>query len=287
MVRTLFNRKYYLSRKPKVRSSLSSTIFKTSPTRTDFISNKKCEMAKNNSGSESHFKIKYVFKKRICISKSNNSDRGQVLIFFLLLLPILGFLVTGLGTNLILLKSKMKQQLLCRDFTYQAQKEIVHGFNQLKNLNPKAKRLRQRRLRALSRLSRATNPYMAAAIAAEIAIITSQQIALKTKQDFIIVKSKTKAKLQLLKIPGLRGPFQTPFSLIAKPKLSLSPSYFNPVNLKYKQDITVNWFIKIPIRLTKLTTKPMEGQCGSHIKPKGHVYQIKYSYPDTPLLSSL
>lgn len=236
-------------------------------------------MEKNKFKTERIRHIKNILRHRTNFSK-NNLCRGQALIFIIFLLPILGILILGLSTNLLVLKTKMKQQKICREQTYKAQEEIRSGFMQLKSLNPKALKLRTQLKNALIRFRNAPTPHVKAMIAAEIAIIKTRQGILNGQQKAIIQKSKLKAKHQLLKIPYVMGFIKTPFELVARPKLSLSPSYINPINLTSKQEIIINWKLQTKTNLKKKNLIVLEGKCGSHIKTKGYLYQIKYSYPD-------
>lgn len=236
-------------------------------------------MEKNKFKTKRLRDFKNILRHRLNFSKKN-SCRGQALIFIILLLPILGILILGLGSNLLVLKTKMKQQKICREQTYKAQEEIRSGFMHLKSLNPSALKLRTQLKNALKRLRSAPTPHIHALIVAEIATIKAQQLLLNKQQKVIIQKSKAKAKAQLLKIPQVTSFIKTPFALVARPKLSLSPSYVNPINLTSKQEIIISWKLLTKTNLYKKNLLNIEGKCGSHIKSKGFLYQIKYSYPD-------
>lgn len=280
-------RKYYLSRKSKIKSCLQKIIFKQLQERPIFVSGSICSMERTFSKSNGNPKTKNIYRERFYISK-RNQNQGQILILLLFILPVFAILLNGFGRNLIVLKSKMKQQKACREQTYKAQKEIESGFMHIKKLNPMAAKLRRQKQKATQRLLQAPTPQIKAAAIAELALITKQQILLNSKQKSLILNSRLNAKKHLLKIPGAKKTEKLPpFSLVAKPKDSLSPSYFNSYQMKYKQEIIINWSIRIPQTKFNTTYLRMEGQCGSHIKPVGSKYHVKYSFPDTASLNYL
>jgi hypothetical protein len=225
---------------------------------------------------ENIFRIKKP--KTINLDLSKSKPNGQAIFFVLVLLPLLALLFNYLLQFLILLQTKMMVQKQCREQTFLAQKKIVNGFNKLIDLNPEAKALRRRKRSALRAVRNARHPYTLAAATAYLAFVEGQQRVFQAKQQLIITSSKSKAKIEVLKIKGQNYRGTPPFALVARPITSSSPSYHSPNNLNQKQDLIVRWKIKNSLNQTQ------EGQCGSHIKKTIIGFQIKYSYPDTRFL---
>ena len=206
--------------------------------------------------------------------KTNQSQRGQAIIFVVIFLPLLGLLLNYFLHFLILLQQTQKIQKNCRTQAHQAQKILINGFNELEELNPQALALRPRKKIALRAVRAAVEPSTRAAALAYLAFVETQQRLFQAKQKAIILTSKSKAKVEILRITGQKFTTNPPFSLKPKPINSVTPSYYASLNFENEQEIIIPWQIRNTLGLTQ------EGRCGSYVKKTLTGYIAKISYPD-------
>lgn len=200
-------------------------------------------------------------------------QRGQALIFLVILLPLLAILLNYFLQFLILLQTSKIKQKQCREQTVRAQQILIKGFKNLLALNPQAQTLRRRRQLALRALRAAPTPQARAVAAAYLANVELQQRALRLKQLTIKRWSRLQAKKQLSQIKGGKYLKLPPFTLVAKPALSITPSYFVPRNFEKLQEIIVPWVIMNSLK------QKQEGQCGSYVKKRGTGFIAKIAFP--------
>lgn len=203
------------------------------------------------------------------------NEKGQAIVIAFVILPLLFAGLMYFMEFLDLLYTKMKTQKQCRTYALEAQKEIIKGFKELQELNPQAQRLRASARSAKRALAAAQHPAAKAIALTNLAYVKSLQMALATRQQTIIKKSQSNAKIEIYKIKGQNYKGLPPFELKRTPLTSLSPSYIKPAFLSRKQEIIVKWQVKNNFN------QSMEGQCGSHVKSTPTGFQAKYSYPDT------
>ncbi len=205
--------------------------------------------------------------------KTAQSQKGQAIIYIVIILPILALLLNYFFQFLVLLQATKSVQKQCRTQALQAQNMIIHGFNDLIKLNPEADRLRQRKQAALRAFRAAVGPEARAAAAAYLAFVEAQQRLFQAQQLTIITEAKAKAKIAIYKIRGQAYTNIPPFSLSPRPKGSITPSYFKSVNFVERQEIIIPWLI------TNSLGQIQEGECGSYIKANSQRYIAKISFP--------
>ena len=196
--------------------------------------------------------------------------------FVILLLPILGVLLIKTHLHIQMLIFYKKTQMNCRTSTYKAQKIIKSSFLKIIKLNPKAQKLRSEKTKAIAMLM-APEPFLKAKAVKDIVRITAQQLALKARQEALILSAKARAFQLLLRFkaqPHIKAQISLiPFGLRKVPFFSLSPSYLPDPQLKHRQRILIHW-------KQKIKDHSMEASCGSYIDYQNESFRIKYAYPD-------
>lgn len=231
-------------------------------------------MEKNFNKTVSKSCRRRYFGHAIYNDKKNPCQRGQAIIFIVIFLPILGLLLNYFLHFLILLQQTKSVQKQCRVQAHQAQQILIKGMNDLTALNPQALALRQRKKIALRAVRAAIEPSTRAAALAYLAFVETQQRLFQAKQKAIVLTSKSKAKVEILRITGQQFTSNAPFSLNPKPINSVTPSYFTSLNFENDQEIVIPWQITNTLGLTQ------EGQCGSYVKKSLKGFVAKISYPD-------
>ena len=120
-------------------------------------------------------------------------EAGFALVSLLTLLPLLLTLTIGLGGTLYILKKKSLAQSLCLRAGIQLQHELRRNLAALIDLNPKAKRLEVRRLRAQKAFRAAIisgNPSLIAVAKANKTAVLLEQMQLRAQQAHLLVDSQ-------------------------------------------------------------------------------------------------
>ena len=180
---------------------------------------------------------------------------GNVLIGFLIFLPILLSGLAILSASSFYLKEKTKTLSICRQYLLEMQGQMSNALEQLEKLNPSAKQLRLQR-RHLEYLLSISDIASKPLILAKLARVTARQIKLSMEQKLIIKKAEGYAAkhLRLLKtkiygstetlISSSKVPVYAKLAVVATPSMSLSPSYETAWNFIQKQSIRVSWVEK-------------------------------------------
>ena len=211
-----------------------------------------------------------------------NTD-GNILIGFLIFLPILLSSLALLSASSFYLREKTKTLSICRQHLLEVQGQMSKALEKLENLNPLAKQLRIQR-RNLEYLLSISDLASKPLILAKLARVTAKQIKLFTEQKLIIKKAEGYAArhLRLLKtkiygstktlISSSKVPVSAKLAVVAIPSLSLSPSYKTAWDFTQRQSIDVSWIEKpaqvIPSFL-KVFMKGMpsvDGNCQSTLR---------------------
>ena len=217
---------------------------------------------------------------------------GNVLIGFLIFLPILLSSLALLSTSSFYLKEKTKTLSICRQYLLEVQGQMSIALEKLENLNPLAKQLRVQR-KNLEYLLSISDIASKPLILVKLARVTARQIKLSIQQKFIIKKAEGYAArhLRLLKskiygskktlISSSKVPAVAKLAVVAVPSTSLSPSYKVAWNFTQKQSINVTWIEKpaqvIPLFLRFFVKgiPPVNGSCKSTLrKSAGNVLRL-------------
>ena len=216
-----------------------------------------------------------LYLKKSCI--------GNILIGFLIGLPVLLSGLAILSASSFYLKEKTKTLSICRQYLLEVQGQMSIALEQLEELNPLARRLRLQR-RHLEYLLSISDIASKPLILAKLARVKMRQIQLSMKQKLIIKKAEGYAAkhLRLLKariygskktlVASSKVPVYAKLAVVASPSMSLSPSYKTVWNFFQKQSIRVSWVEKphqvVPIFLkTFIGDMPfIKGGCRSSLK---------------------
>lgn len=180
----------------------------------------------------------------------NNS--GSVLLMTLLLTPVLLATFSLFFSIALLLTQHTKIQHLCYKHVLLIQKQNQRNLMQLLSLNPKAQKLRQELSLAQKKYKIALSskvPHLIAAAKANLIYVRIKQgrMALKQKQIFIQNRLDRsfwqnqlvhQAKEELTSIYKIKNPA---LAVKAKPRNSITPSYFLKNNFSQKQTTQFSW----------------------------------------------
>ena len=213
----------------------------------------------------------------------SKSVDGNVLIGFLIFLPILLSSLALLSTSSFYLKEKTKVLSICRQHLLEIQNKMSIALENLERLNPLAKQLRLQR-KNLEYLLSISDIVSKPLILAKLARVTARQIKLSARQKLIIRKAEGYAArhLRLLKtkiygsnktlISSSKVPSVARLAVVAIPPMSLSPSYKPAWSFAQKQSIKVSWIEKphqaVPLFLkTFVGNMPsVKGECRSTLR---------------------
>ena len=189
-------------------------------------------------------------RKRLLYLRGRHA--GNILIGFLIFLPVLLSGLAILSASSFYLKEKTKTLSICRQYLLEVQGQMSNALEQLEKLNPLAKQLRLQR-RNLEYLLSISDIASKPVILAKLARVTTRQVKLSMEQKLIIKKAEDYAAkhLRLLKtkiygstealISSSKVPVYAKLAVVATPALSLSPSYETVWNFNQKQSIRVSW----------------------------------------------
>ena len=216
------------------------------------------------------------------LSLGRSSD-GNILIGFLIFLPILLSSLAILSASSFYLREKTKVLSICRQNLLEIQGQMSIALEQLEKLNPLAKQLRIQR-RNLEYLLSISDIASKPLILAKLARVTARQIKLSTQQRLILRKAEGYAAkhLRLLKtkiyrsrktlISSSRIPIVAKLAVVPIPAMSLSPSYKTVWNFAQKQAIKVSWVEKpkqvVPsfLRVFIGNMPSVDGECQSTLR---------------------
>ena len=181
-------------------------------------------------------------------------EQGHICL--LIFLPLLLSGLASLSVSALYLRDKTKVLSLCRQYVLQIQGQMGRSLEQLQNLNPLAKRLRSQR-KEIERLLLTAPPSVREVLLVRLSYVIAQQIQLNIKQRSVMRKAEGYAagRLRMLKrnirqplVSSSRVPSSAKLAVVAKPRMSLSPSYHTSWNFKERQSIKVSW-IERPLRI--------------------------------------
>ncbi len=198
------------------------------------------------------------------------NDKGFIMISSLFLLSIITTIVL-IQINFISTVKKMElAQHFCRTGLLQSQDQLLSGLKKLKKMNKSAKHLRKRRKsaeRSLKLALSSANPTALAIAKARLSAVKAAQISFSLKQKSLIIFTNQKAKhiftMSLLKqkneakknrLAYFKYKIKTfkKLQISAKPKNSLSPSYFESKNFTDLQKISASWNWSVKWKIIKL-----------------------------------
>lgn len=177
---------------------------------------------------------------------------GNVLIGFLIFLPMLLSGVASLSVSTLYLKEKTKALSICRQYLLQIQNQMSKSLEQLQRLNPLAQKLRLQKKR-LQYLLLVSPPAARPGLLIRLSHVKGRQMKLALTQKLLIKKAEVYAAkhLRLLKakfygsmrtlVFSSQVPLVARLAVIATPPASLSPSYKTSWNFTKRQSIQVTW----------------------------------------------
>lgn len=247
---------------------------------------------------------KRIFDQKKFKSSTKPDRKGFALFLLIVLLPLclsglIGLFYVGqLFTKINSLESD------CQKIYLSAQTQISHQLDGLLRLNTQARRLLQRKTKAKTQLAlgMATgNLKLIAKAKADLALIHSQQLALKSKQTIYLTQAQLIAQRAHSRFRGLivqNSPLTNlgslkaqPFSLsvLPKPPHEVAPVYETPYNFEDLQKTDVRWKMS-PIALvpdpfqktlgSRFSIKSFEMSCSTTLRKRGqkwhaHLNRVK------------
>lgn len=192
-----------------------------------------------------------------------SNRKGFALVSMMIALPLL--LSTAFATSAVslLLVEKSRKLHGCRTSVLRLQKSLGDSLKQLLKLNPKARKLQIKRTRAVIRLKSALatgNAAVVAAMKAELAFITAEQIRLAALQNSWLASSEqTWTKWKTTQVGTAKRNWPAALAVIAE-KPSLAPVYKTVLSFRRSQTVYLqglspvpgNQFLPEGLRLSKL-----------------------------------